>query len=446
MAPSKTTVPIRKTIRKLFPTTHIECLARETGAVVRQRKVKIADFFWTLVLGFGVGRKRTIAGLRRQYEKTSGQSIEESSFYDRFTPGLVKMLKQCVAHALEQSLGVGRALDGHLETFRDVIMTDSTVIRLHDLLEGVFPACRTNHTKAALKAHAVISVTGAGRQSIKITSERRHDGPVFQVGKWVAGRLLLFDLGYFRYQLFDCITRNRGYFVSRLKSNSNPTIVAINRKYRGRAVPVIGRKLRDILEHLQREVLDVMVEVRFQHRRYAGKRSYGTQILRVVGVRDEASGEYHLYITNLPTEKLAAKDIKATYALRWQVELLFKEWKQSYRLEDMPSRKVVVVEALLHAAILTLVVSRQLLDAVRKRLQQQAHRLKDARWGAVFESVAADLLRIVLRPPREVRHLERDISRTILHEAPDPNASRPSLLQAVESGVHSYGRPVARPA
>ncbi len=442
MASPKTTVPIRKTIRKLFPTTRIELLARKTGAVVRQRKVKIADFFWTLVLGFGIGRTRTIAGLRREYEKTSGQSIEESSFYDRFTPGLVRMLKQSVSHALEQSLGVGRALRGHLEAFRDVIMTDSTVIRLHDLLENIYPACRTNHTKAALKAHAVISVTGAGKQSIKITSERRHDGPVFQVGKWVSGKLLLFDLGYFRYQLFDCITRNRGYFVSRLKSNSNPTIVAVNRKHRGRAVPIIGKKLRDVLEQLQREELDVMVKVRFQRRIYAGKRSYDTQILRVVGLREEASGEYHLYITNLPPEKLAAKDIQATYALRWQIELLFKEWKQSYRLEDMPSRKPVIVEALLHAAILTLVVSRQLLNEVRKRLLQQADRLKDARWGAVFEAVAHDLLRIVLRPPREVRQLERDISRTILHEAPDPNASRPSLLQAVESGVHSYGKPV----
>jgi hypothetical protein len=32
-------------------------------------------------------------------------------------------------------------------------MTDSTLIRLHDLLKAKWPACRTNHTQAALKAH-----------------------------------------------------------------------------------------------------------------------------------------------------------------------------------------------------------------------------------------------------------------------------------------------------
>jgi IS4 transposase len=94
------------------------------------------------------------------------------------------------------------------------------------LLEKAFPACRTNHTKAALKAHVVLGVRGNGDHSVKVTSERVHDGPVFTVGPWVRDKLLLFDLGYFRYQLFDCIARNKGFFLSRLKVNANPLITA----------------------------------------------------------------------------------------------------------------------------------------------------------------------------------------------------------------------------
>jgi len=434
----KPTFSPRATLRKLFPKARLERLAKEAGAVIRMRKVKVDALFWTLVLGFGIGRVRTIAGLRRAYEKTTGQRIEESSFYGRFTPGLVKMLKLAAADALEMSLGVGRALKGHLASFRDVILTDSTVIRLHDLLQKVYPACRTNHTKAALKAHAIVSVTGAGKQSVTITSERCHDGPVFRVGRWVKDTLLLFDLGYYRFQLFSCIRRNGGFFVSRLKTSANPVIVALNRTHRGRAVPVVGEKLRDVVGRLQREVLDVMVSVRFQRRVYAGRRSYATEIFRVVGVRDESTGEYHLYVTNVPPDKLAAEDIRATYALRWQVELLFLEWKRHYRLEDMPSSKQVVVEALLFASLLTLVASRRLLDALRRKLDQQAHRLKERRWAAVFESVVQDLLAVVIGPLRKVRDIERRVTLTLLHEAPDSNATRPGLLDAVETGVHRY--------
>lgn len=434
----KSTFSPRAVLRKLFPTARLKKIAHESGAVVRNRKVKIEALFWTVVLGFGIGRERTIAGLRRAYEKTTGQRIEESSFYNRFTPGLVKMLKQATAEAFVQSLGIGRALKGHLAVFRDVVLTDSTVVRLHDFLQKVYPACRTNHTLAALKAHAIMSVTGAGKQSVKITSERCHDGPVFRVGQWIAGTLLLFDLGYYRFQLFSCIRRNGGYFVSRLKTSANPRIVELNRAHRGRAVHVVGEKLRDVVGRLQREVLDVMVEVRFQRRIYAGRRRYDVEAFRVVGVRDEATGNYHLYITNLPPELLSAEDIQSTYALRWEVELLFKEWKRHYRLGDMPSRKKVVVEALLYASLLTLVVSRRLLDAVRRKLVRETQRLKPRRWAAIFESVAQELLAVVVRPRRQVIDIERRVTRTLLHEAPDPNVSRPGLIDAVELGVHRY--------
>jgi putative transposase len=431
-------IAIRETLHKLFPTSRLRELARSSAAVQRRRKVDPAALFWTVVLGFGIGRERTLAGLRRAYEKTTGQRIEESSFYDRLTAGFAKMLKLAVAEALELSLGVNRALRGPLAAFRDVLVTDSTVVRLHELLAGAFPACRTNHTKAALKAHAILSVRGSGKQSIKVTSERAHDGPVFTVGRWVKDHLLLFDLGYFRYQLFSCITRNGGYFLSRLKGNANPTIVALNRRYRGRAVPLVGEKLRDVVERLQREVLDVVVEVRFERRRYADHISRATQRLRVVGLRDPATGAHHLYVTHVPPDTLSAEDIRAVYALRWQVELLFKELKRHYRLEDMPSAKRCVVEALLHAAILTLIVSRRLLDLVRTALRDDSERVPHQRWAAVLESVAQELLLIVLLPPRHTCELLLRISRTLLHEAVDPNKARLPLLVAVEQRTHTY--------
>jgi len=137
-------IPIRRALRKLFPSTWIASEALATGAFRRVRRIDPVAFFWSLVLGFGAGRTRSLAGLRRSYERSTGQSIEESSFYDRFNAGLVALLKRAAAKALEQSLGVGRSLQGPLAAFRDVLITDSTVIRLHAMLAKAFPACRTN--------------------------------------------------------------------------------------------------------------------------------------------------------------------------------------------------------------------------------------------------------------------------------------------------------------
>lgn len=434
---------VRRELRKVIPEALVNELARETGAVKRRRLVRIHDLVWVLVLGFAIGRKRTLAGLRRSYESQTGQTIEESSFYDRFTPGLVRLLKALLARAFAESLGVARGLEGPLAVFRDVILTDSTVIRLHDLLEKRFPACRTNHTKAALKAHTIMSVRGVGEQSVKVTAEREHDGPVFRVGKWVKDHLLMFDLGYFRYQLFACIERNGGYFLTRLKGNADPTIVAVNRLHRGRAIQLVGKRLRDVVSRMKRQVLDVEVEVRFPRRRYAGRVHHDTQRLRVVGLLNRETGAHHLYVTNVPVEKLAAEDVGAVYSLRWQVELLFKELKSHYRLEDMPSSKRVVVEVLLYAALLTMVVSRRLLALVRRRLAAMADRLPAQRWAAVFVSVAHDLLTVVTRPPRDVRPLLLRLERLLLHEALDPNLARHGLLVSIERRSHRL-HPMAR--
>ncbi len=436
-------IAIREELLKLFPARVLRALAREHGAVERLRKVDPVKLFWSLVLGFGSGRERTISGLRRAYEKATRQKIEESSFYDRFSPGLVKMLRAAVGRAMTGSAQVGRTLQGPLAAFRDVVMTDGSVMRLHDLLSRVYPGCRTNHSKAALKLHAVVSVMGGGDQSIKLTEGKRHDGPVFTVGPWVAGKLLLFDLGYFRYQLFDCITRNKGYFASRLKANADPTIVAVHRAHRGRAVPLVGRKLREVLPRLQRGVLDLTVEVSFPRRRYGGTIHKATQRLRVIGIRYVRRWEYHLYLTNVPTQKLTAEDIQSVYAARWEVELLFKELKSHYRMEDLPSSKREVVEALVYAAILTLLCGRRLLILLRQKQKPLADRLPQQRWAVVFSEVARDILLLVVRPRREEVAAERRISEFILYEAVDPNCDRPSLLRAVETRRHAYRRKAA---
>ena len=61
-------IGIRETLTSLLPKAEIERLARESGAMRRRRKVDPSAMFWCVVLGFGTGSERTLAGLRRSYE------------------------------------------------------------------------------------------------------------------------------------------------------------------------------------------------------------------------------------------------------------------------------------------------------------------------------------------------------------------------------------------
>lgn len=419
---------------RVLPAREIERQARSAGVCRRQRKVRVQALFWSLVLGFGTGRVRTLAGLRRAYEDAAGHTLAASAFYDRFTPAVAKWLRVLLARVIAQAVAQVR-LSGPLRSFQDLVLTDSTVIRLHDLLSGAFPACRTNHTQAALKLHVVYSVAAAGLRSVKLTAERAHDGPVFTVGKWVKDRLLLFDLGYFRYQLMSCITRNGGFYIVRLKKSADPLIVGVHRRWRGKAVDLIGKRVSEVLPRLQRQEIDVEVEVCFKNRRYAGIRRSARMKMRLVGVRNAESGEHHLYLTNVEPERLAATEIAQVYAARWIIELLFRQLKGQFRVEDMPSRHRAVVEALVYAALIALAVSRELMATIRKCLGKRGERVPQERWSKLFAEAARDLLRALARRASVfTRALLANVERTLLYEAVDPNLGRLLLLKRVETG------------
>lgn len=438
----KQSIDIRRSLKSLISPKRLNELAKSTGAVERTRKIGIVPLFWTVVLGFATGNARTLAGLRRAFQKTTGTTIVPSAFYGRFTKGFARLMRAVLVELVDRSMRSRRSLAGNLAGFKDVLLSDSTVIRLHSLLERAFPACRTNHTKAALKAHVILSVTGAGPQTVRVTSERVHDGPVLRAGRWVRDRLLIFDLGYYRFQLFACIDREGGYFLTRLKDGANPLITAVHRTWRGRSVPLVGERLQDVLGRLQRQAFDVEVELKFKHRAYRGRSTTGRLRVRLVGVRDERTGKYHLYVTNIPVERLAADEVAKTYAARWLIELAFRELKSQYRVDQMPSRKKHIVEALLFAAFITFMVSRALQERIRSVTRQDLReRIRDERWAVVFASVAVDLLALVLRRPSQAGDAAPALLATLLHESVDPNRARLGLVQRAQEGI---GYPRAR--
>ncbi len=230
MADPQTTM-LRDALTSVLSPEKVRSEARRTGAVKRQRSVNIFALVCTLVLGFQDGAARSIAGLRQAYGLRTGVNLAPSAFYTRLSRALAKLMRRLVLDALSGA-EVGFALpSGALAGFHDLLAIDATVLRLHDLLAGTYSACRTNHTEAAAKLHMVMSVVSGSPHSVKLTAERVSDTtPWRRVGKWVRGSLLLFELGYYSFHLFDRIDANGGFFLSRAKSNANPRIIAVNRK------------------------------------------------------------------------------------------------------------------------------------------------------------------------------------------------------------------------
>lgn len=420
-------VPYQRTLNEMFPPELIREIAKETGMLKRERDIDPVVLFWTLVLNFGIELQRTITGMKEAYEVYSGDTIAYSSFYERFNPGLVSFLKEAVNRGLEElTKGENVALSKRLNMFKDVAIVDSTIIKLHDNLASTWEACRTNSNKAACKLSFVLSVVGDGPRSVRLFGERKNELKTVTIGPWVEGRVLLFDLGYFKYKLFDTINRFKGFFVSRLSKSSNPYIIAENRRWRGNSVYLTGQQIRDVLPRLKRQVIDAEVVVSFSRRAYKGTSSDAIQTFRLIGILDDDTNEYHLYLTNIPHDMMSAEDVAALYGYRWSIELLMKELKSTYRIDVLPFDNKEVVEALIYTAILTLIISRRLLAEVRRSNPEQARRIPRLRWSRKFAAMARPLAVLIMREAG-IEDPNEEMMRILLEAALDPNASRERL-------------------
>lgn len=156
-------------------------------------------------------------------------------------------------------------------------------------------------------------------------------------------------------------------------------------------------------------------------------------------------------MTNLPEADYSASDIAQLYRARWEVELLFKELKSTYNLDQIPTSNPVAVEALIFVALISLVVSRVLPDLLRDIVDRDTAgddsddplRIPRQRWSPVFSRYGGLILRRIAAwlgydPPEE--HLLE----LLLAAAIDPNSHLLTDRGCTARRVRTPDRPIHR--
>lgn len=337
-------------------------------------------------------------------------------------------------HGIEHmSQEPSRVLGKRLAVFRDVMIQDSTIIRLHESLATKWPATRSRRVAAGVKVTFLTSAVANSPKSLSILPENTSDMKTLKVGPWVKDIILLFDLGFYKYQLFSRIVENGGFFVSRLKSNANPLIVGINQVHNNRDIDLKRKHLKDIKLENCDDIFDVDVEVSFDRRSYRGKSKKDNIKFRLVAVYNSEADDHHLYLTNISPDILDANEIAALYAARWEIELIFKELKSRYALDMITTKSPYAIEALIWISILTLLISRKVYSVIRK-LNPDAKmvRFTQLRWSTIFIENSSRLLSAIL----DYLGIEQDFF-TVLSvyssEALDPHINRERFREGLWS-------------
>lgn len=426
---------IFRELTSVIPKGRVRRRARELGVVRRRRKVDVVALVNSLVLGFDGGKERTIAGLRRAYERSTGTTLAPSAFYDRLTPELGQLLRELADDAFASLDAAGARMRLALAAFEKVFIADGSLVRFHDSLEADFPSVWSNHMKASGKLHVVMNAAGRIPKRVDLVPGSRHDLNVIDIGPWLKGGLLLVDLAYYQGDLFKAIQHEQGFVLCRLKKHACFRIVSSENG------ALDGVTIKHAVRLMHGKSFDV--EVDYLYRRIRRRDfTYRHVQMRVTAIWREDLGVHRLYVTNAPASMLALEQVPAVYALRWEIELLFRELKTLYRIEQMPSGRRGATECLLYAALLALALSRRLQKLVTAADSSVLRPNPPERWSHIFCVVARDLLELSLLPPRHRRPLDNRLISVLRHEARDPNRTR--LLLPERAQLATFATSAAR--
>lgn len=334
-------------------------LGRETGFTERLRNVTPFRLTVALVGAMASRSVETIADLQRSFHAVTGRSVKYKPFHNQLAKESFPVFMLAVFEGLLGRLAVqtlapvrGQALS----SFKDIVLQDGSSFAMHDALQAIFPGRFTATSPAAVELHATMSVLTGQPLRVSIAPDAQGERDFLPEPEDLTGMLFLADRGYMDVAYCRDVAAAGGAYVIRFTRSANPVIVGGTVNGRRIKPSMFGRSVNGCADELKGRSADLDVACLVDGERVA---------FRLVLMWNEQTKDHMRLATNLRRRDFRAKAVRCLYRLRWQVELLFKEWKSYANLKPYCTRKAPIAEGLIWAALCAALLKRYLASAAQ---------------------------------------------------------------------------------
>lgn len=377
--------------KSFFPSDNINSVANATGSFERLRKLKPVEFVTTLAFfrGDTIGYEDLAAEIRA----LGGESISAQAIGDKVkkSDGLFQALTSA---AISRSQQLPRSEAITIPGVGNILIADASTIALRKSLAKLLPGTGGSGPVAAAKMHALFNVTTQRFAHLTLTEGKASDHQLvddhFAVSK--AGDLIIRDLGYFEIKDLRRLGDNGRYFISRLPLSLTyfwqdgrlidpwKWLAASKLKVVDQVLTIGGN------DRLTARIVAIRLPRKKWQERLASLRK---ELGRELTPRDVAQAKWNLIITNLSDTQASADTLAKLYAVRWQIELLFKALKSGLSVDKIRSASCLpVVKAYIWARLLAAALLMTARDLISTKLKNEIGILK---W---YRRTAAQLPRI----------------------------------------------------
>jgi hypothetical protein len=374
-------------VTEFFASAQIEACARRTGFVRRASKITGKVFLGLVTLGAWSTRTTSLGQLAaKAAQLPTPVDISPEALHQRMTRRAVGFLQALLQQAFAQLHTGTTVCDPELfAPFTAVHIADSTGFALPPALKELFPGHGGGASVAGAKLQLVWEYLSHSFAHLALMAGTAPDNKYIDTVIKLAqrGALFLFDLGYFKLKALAQIAEAEAYFLTRLNHQTTLYTAVAGRLRRVELSQLLHSEACALVEHavylgagerlavrlIAARVPEAVVnERRRKARQVARKRGYTPSQAHLTLLA------WNLFITNVPGTVWSPQTVCTAYAVRWQVELVFKSWKSDLHLATLPTKTETPTLCFLYGRLLLLVLAYAFCPALRTALWTRQQR------------------------------------------------------------------------
>jgi hypothetical protein len=319
-----------------------------------------------------------------------GVNVTSQALEQRFGPESVKLFKEVLNEAIKQVINYEGMVPELFARFNGIYTQDSSIVGLPASMAEQYPGCGGKSLEAGVSSLRLevrwdLSHGGMSGPWINAGREAEHQGAAREE-HLPEGSLFVGDGNYFTLASMRARSRAGGLWLVPAKANLcfydeqgiATNLVSYLKKHKNENVVDVWIKAgisdrlpcRLIAVHLNRE--QRRIKARYTVCQPAGRKGIQTRGPKG-GKNAKKSGksrqkkketsksrlqlaDWAILLTNVPEDLLSAQEALVIMRCRWQIELLWKLWKQYGRIDAWRSGKSARIETEIYAKILGLLI------------------------------------------------------------------------------------------
>jgi hypothetical protein len=337
---------------------------KQTELAKRERIITPFRLGLSVVASLATKKVSSIADLHRHFNGLWDINSSYKAFYNQLLkPNSPEFFRSSLCHIMSQlTLKVLGFETGQVfSEFKRIAIQDGSSFAIHEALAHVFPGRFNTVKPAAIELHCTMDLLHDAPITISLSPDTDSERQYLPEPERLRGDLLLADRGYLDLTYLRDVDRHGGAFIVRGKEGLNPRVRQAFREDGKLIKSSQDRDFQALISKLPKQQrADLEVEWLIEGEPFR---------LRLIVSWNPQLKSFCYLLTNLPQDRYPIQLICLGYKLRWQVELLFKEWKSYANLHIFDTEKESITEALIWASLSSAALKRFLAHAAESLLE-----------------------------------------------------------------------------